>query len=55
MSKSALIRLCLARELSREPDDNVLLALLELSKEAADVEPVDDIDAFLYGPLEAES
>jgi len=55
MSKSALIRLCLARELSREPDDNVLLALLELSKEAADVEPFDDIDAFLYGPLEAES
>ena len=55
MSKSALIRLCLARELSSEPDDNVLLALLELSKEAADVDSVDDIDEYLYGSLGQEA
>jgi len=51
ISKSALIRECVARELPEEPLDNGLLALLELSKLTAHVEPVDDIDEFLYGSL----
>ena len=55
MSKSALARECVARYLGGEPGDNGLLALLELSKLNADVEPVDDIDEFLSGPLEADS
>ena len=50
-SKSALIRELVERGLPAEPVDNGLLALLELSKEFPDVEPVDDIDEFLYGPL----
>jgi hypothetical protein len=54
MSKSALVRQCLERGLPSEPADNGLLALLELSKEFADVEPA-DIDTVLYGPLEADS
>lgn len=55
MSKSALVRECVERELPREPVDNGLLAFLELSKEFPDIEPVDDIDEYLYGPLEVES
>ena len=55
VSKSALVRECVASTLGEEPGDNGLLALLELSRLNADVEPVDDIDAFLYGPLEADS
>ncbi len=54
MSKSALVRECVERGLPAEPYDNGLLALLELSKEFADVEPA-DIDTVLYGPLEADS
>ena len=55
ISKSALVRDCLRRELSAEPFDNGLLALLELSKQAADIEPVEDIDEYLYGSLGPES
>lgn len=54
MSKSALVREYVAHGLPSRQDDNGLLALLELSKEFADVEPA-DIDTELYGPLEAES
>jgi len=50
-SKSALVRECVEQGLPREVEDNGLLSLLELSKEFAHVESVDDIDAFLYGPL----
>ena len=50
-SKSAVVRDCVERGLSREREDNGLLGLLELSSEFAHVEPVDDIDTFLYGPL----
>ncbi len=50
-SKSALVRECVERGLPAEPVDNGLLSLLELSEEFADVEPVDDIDEYLYGPL----
>ncbi len=54
MSKSALVRECVERGLPTESFDNGLLALLELSKLTADVEPVDDIDEFLYGSLGSE-
>lgn len=54
LSKSALVREYVDHGLPRGPFDNGLLALLELSKEFADVEPA-DIDTVLYGPLEAES
>ena len=54
ISKSALVRECVERGLPGEPFDNGLLALLELSEEFADVEPV-DIDTELYGPLVADS
>lgn len=50
-SKSAVVRECVERGLSQEVEDNGLLGLLELSEEFADVESVDDIDEFLYGPL----
>jgi hypothetical protein len=53
-SKSALVRDCVERGLPDEPRDNGLLALLELSKDFADVEPV-DIDTELYGPIEGET
>ena len=55
LSKSALVRECVERGLPSEPFDNGLVALLELSKQNQDVEPYEDIDEFLYGPLEAES
>ena len=55
LSKSALIRVCVERGLPSASFDNGLLALLELSKLAADVEPVDDIDEYLYGSLGSES
>jgi hypothetical protein len=55
ISKSALIRECVEHGLRSESFDNGLLALLELSKLAADVEPVDDIDEYLYGSLGSES
>jgi hypothetical protein len=54
VSKSALVRKCVERELS-EPFDNGLWRLgQELAPLFADVEPV-DLDTELYGPLEAES
>ena len=49
-SKSALIRELVERGLA--PPENGLRWIGELSKEFADIEPVDDIDEFLYGPLE---
>ena len=54
-SKSAVVRECVERGLAREVEDNGLLGLLELSKDFADVESVDDIDEYLYGPLEPDA
>ncbi len=54
-SKSALVRECVARGLPDRPLDNGLLALLELSRENADVEPVEDIDEYLYGSLGSDA
>jgi len=51
LSKSALVRDCLERGLPGEIEDNGLLGLLELAKQNWDIEPVDDIDEYLYGPL----
>ena len=52
MSKSALVRECVERGLSTEPFDNGLLRVaVELAPLAALVEPVDDIDEYLYGSL----
>jgi hypothetical protein len=51
ISKSALIRECVERELPTESLDNGLTKLLGLAPLFADVEPVADIDEFLYGPL----
>ena len=51
MSKSAVVRDCVERGLSRKVEDNGLLGLLELSKELEHIESVDDIDTYLYGPL----
>ncbi|GIU95805.1 MAG: hypothetical protein KatS3mg012_2262 [Gaiellaceae bacterium] len=50
MSKSALVREALQRELS-EPFDNCLTQLPVFD----DVEPVEDIDEFLYGPISEEA
>ncbi len=50
-SKSALVRECVERGLPAEPFDNGLRWIGELSVLFADVEPVDDIDEYLYGPL----
>jgi hypothetical protein len=54
ISKSALVRECVERGLAPEPLENGLRWIGELSREFADVEPM-DIDTVLYGPLEAES
>jgi hypothetical protein len=54
MSKSGLIRESLEHSLEKEPFDNGLASIGELSVLFADVEPA-DIDTVLYGPLEAES
>lgn len=54
MSKSAVVRECVAQGLPEEPFDNGLVALGSLSQLFADVEPT-DIDTELYGPLEADS
>jgi hypothetical protein len=51
MSKSAVVRDCVERGLPTEPYDNGLRALGELAAMNADVEPVDDIDEYLYGTL----
>ena len=54
MSKSALVRECVERQLA-QPFDNGLWKLgRELSPLFADVEPT-DIDTELYGPLEADT
>jgi hypothetical protein len=50
-SKSALVRECVERGLPVAPFANGLRAIGELSVLFADVEPVDDIDEYLYGPL----
>ena len=50
-SKSALVRECVERGLPAEPVANGLRWIGELSVLCADVEPVDDIDEYLYGPL----
>jgi len=50
LSKSALVRVALERELS-EPFDNGLWRLPVFD----DVEPVENIDAFLYGPISEEA
>jgi Ribbon-helix-helix protein, copG family len=49
-SKSALIRECVERELSTTAFDNGLRRLPVF----LDAEPVEDIDAELYGPIESE-
>lgn len=54
MSKSALLRECAERELPGEPR-NGLRWIGELSSLFADVEPVDDIDEYLYGSLGQET
>lgn len=50
MSKSALVRECVERELA-EPFDNGLWRLPTFD----DVEPVGDVDEFLYGPISEEA
>jgi predicted DNA-binding protein len=51
-SKSALVRECVERGLPTVPFDNGLFAMAEeLAPLFKDVEPVDNIDEFLYGPL----
>ena len=54
MSKSALVRDCVERGLPAE-GDNGLRWIGELSTLTADIEPVDDIDEYLYGSLGEES
>lgn len=49
-SKSALIRTAVERELS-EPFDNGLWKLVAMF----DVEPIEDIDEYLYGPISEEA
>jgi hypothetical protein len=51
MSKSALIRECVRGE-SEKPFDN---GLWKLAGMFPDVEPVEDIDEFLYGPISEEA
>ena len=51
ISKSALVRECVERGLPARVFDNGLWRLPIFD----DVEPVEDIDAELYGPLEAEA
>jgi Ribbon-helix-helix protein, copG family len=53
-SKSALVRECVERELASETE-NGLRWIGELSPLFADVEPVDDIDEYLYGSLGDET
>lgn len=51
ISKGALVRECVRDEAENRPADNGLRSLVGMFPDA---EPVDDIDAELYGPLEAE-
>ena len=51
-SKSALVRECVERGLPTVPFDNGLCAMAEeLAPLFKDVEPVDNVDEYLYGPL----
>jgi hypothetical protein len=51
-SKSALVRECVERGLPAVPLDNGFSWIAEeLAPLFEDVEPVDDIDEYLYGPL----
>ena len=50
MSKSALVRAAVERELA-EPFDNGLWRLPTFD----DVEPIEDIDEFLYGPISEDA
>lgn len=50
-SKSALVRECVQRGLTEQPFDNGLSWIGEIAEQLADVESVDDIDEYLYGPL----
>ncbi len=52
MSKSALIRECVDRGLPSEPFDNGLWRLVGMFP---DVEPVENIDEYLYGPISEEA
>ncbi len=55
MSKSALVRECVERELpASPPGERGLRWIGELSQEPTEIEPA-DIDTELYGPLDAES
>jgi hypothetical protein len=51
MSKSALVRDCVERGLPAESLDNGLWSLPSFD----DVEPIEDIDAFLYGALQTDA
>ena len=50
-SKSALVRECVERGLSQQVEGGGLRWIGEIAPLFADVEPVDDIDEYLYGPL----
>ena len=50
-SKSALVRECVERGLSEDVEVTGLRWIGEIAPLFADVEPVDDIDEYLYGPL----
>jgi hypothetical protein len=52
MSKSALVRECVDRGLPSEPHDNGLWKLVAMFP---DVEPVENIDEYLYGPISEEA
>lgn len=54
ISKSALVRQCLRESARSDVAGNGLAALLALSDACTDVEPVDDVDSFLYGPSGGE-
>ena len=50
-SKSAVVRECVELGLSRNDGVRGLNWIGEIAPLFADVEPVDDIDEYLYGPL----
>jgi hypothetical protein len=52
ISKSALIRECVRKEADEKPFDNGLWKLVGMFP---DVEPVEDIDEFLYGTLQTDA
>jgi hypothetical protein len=55
MSKSALVRDCVDRGLLARHAESGLRWIGELSRDADDIEPVDDIDEYLYGSLGQET